>query len=606
MKGKFLVILFCGMALWSMSQEFEHPLSRIEMKRNDAKTGNRILLELPFFDDFSYGRSATQWPATDRWINSGAYVSNQMPIEPLTLGAAVLDGLNADGIPYDFTDQYAQGPADTLTSQPLNLDGKDSLDNVYLFFYYQAAGWGNMPDDIDSLYIDFYSPLTQNWTHVKSLVSDNTTEWKRCDVHIKYDQYLMSGFQFRFRNDATLSGAYDQWNLDYVNVQEGMDTANYQFNEVAMQYTPSGILNNGYTTMPWKHFIAEPTVYLTDTLRAYERNLGPTENIVTGYSLTVNGSKQVFNTQNLNTFNNDYREIETKLLWNNAAIANAALSDSLVNVEVCTFINQADPHLENDTACVAVTFSNYYAYDDGGAERSWTVQGAGSQVAMKFYNYADDTLVGIAVNWIPYGVDHSDQNFFLRVWSDNGGVPGDVISDNYNYQSPAYDDQGYTQFHFHAFDVPLALPTGTYYVGWVQSDPQTYDVGNDKNTNNNPAKLFYSLGSGQSWEQSQVVGSVMIRPYLKAGEKQVWDNVQEHAMEQGVLFPNPAYNNIQIQTRFFNGFRWKIMDGQGQLIQSGKSFQSTEHWDISAFNAGLYIIWIEADGQTQTYRWIKQ
>jgi hypothetical protein len=82
--------------------------------------------------------------------------------------------------------------------------------------------------------------------------------------------------------------------------------------------------------------------------------------------------------------------------------------------------------------------------------------------------------------------------------------------------------------------------------------------------------------------------------------------VQEHAMEQGVLFPNPAYNNIQIQTRFFNGFRWKIMDGQGQLIQSGKSFQSTEHWDISTFNAGLYIVWIEADGQTQTYRWIKQ
>jgi hypothetical protein len=605
MKQIFLLVLFFACASGMQAQELERPLSRVPFK-SSAQMGYRTLLEIPFFDDFSSGRGIIHSPQSNRWINSGVYTSHQMPITPLTLGVAVFDGLNAQGMPYDFTDEFAQGAADTLTSMPLNLAALDSVDNVYLFFYLQAAGNGNMPDDVDSMYIDFYSPITGEWSQVKSISSDNTTNWNRHDIHIKQAQYLQSGFSFRFRNDATLSGAYDQWNLDYVNVQEGVDTANYQFNEVAMQFTPSNLLVNGYTAMPWRHFAVSPEIYLADSLKAFEQNLGPTENIVTGYSIAVDGNKQVFNTQNLNTFNNDFRQITATMLWDNSAILGASALDSLVSVDVCTFINQADPHLENDTACYTMELANFYAYDDGGAERSWTVQGAGASVAMKFYNHEADTLVGIAVNWIPYGLNHEDQNFFLRVWNDDGGQPGDVISENFNYQSPAYDTDGYTQFHFHALDASLALPAGTYYVGWVQSDPETYDVGNDKNTNNNPAKLFYSLGSGQSWLQSETTGSVMIRPYMKAGEDEVWEGVEEGNNEPFVLFPNPTSDNIQLQNLGGQNVTWKMWSSTGMLLDQGFSRDEMIHWDVEQYPSGLYFISIESARGHQTLRWVKQ
>jgi hypothetical protein len=342
--------------------------------------------------------------------------------------------------------------------------------------------------------------------------------------------------------------------------------------------------------MPWRHFAVSPEIYLADSLKAFEQNLGPTENIVTGYSIAVDGNKQVFNTQNLNTFNNDFRQITATMLWDNSAILGASALDSLVSVDVCTFINQADPHLENDTACYTMELANFYAYDDGGAERSWTVQGAGASVAMKFYNHEADTLVGIAVNWIPYGLNHEDQNFFLRVWNDDGGQPGDVISENFNYQSPAYDTDGYTQFHFHALDASLALPAGTYYVGWVQSDPETYDVGNDKNTNNNPAKLFYSLGAGQSWLQSETTGSVMIRPYMKAGEDEVWEGVEEGNNEPFVLFPNPTSDNIQLQNIGGQNVTWKMWSSTGMLLDQGFSRDEMIHWDVEQSRSGLYFI----------------
>ena len=605
MKQLFWILCTFTFALHSQAQEKESPLTKMQPVGGHAK-GLKTLLEIPFFDDFAAGRAVVSVPDAGRWVNAGVYTSAQMPIAPLTLGAAIFDGLNSEGMPYDFSDPFAQGAADTLTSMPLNLAGLDSADKVYLFFYLQAAGHGNMPDDVDSMYVDFFSPITGEWDQVLAISSDNTTSWIRHDVHIKQAQFLQSGFAFRFRNDATLSGAYDQWNLDYVNVQEGVDTANYQFNEVAMQFTPSNILNNGYTAMPWKHFVVSPEIHLADSLKAFEQNLGPTENIVTGYSISVDGNKSVFNTQNLNTFNNDFRAITATMLWNNTSILNANAQDSVVNVEVCTFINQADPHLENDTACYTLQLANYYAYDDGGAERSWTVQGAGASVAMKFYNHEADTLMGIAVNWIPYGSDESNQNFFLRVWNDDGGLPGDVISENFNYQSPAYDTDGYTQFHYHALDQPLALPAGTFYVGWVQSDPGTYDVGNDKNTNNNPAKLFYALGSGQQWIQSETTGSLLLRPYMKAGEDQVWEGVEHAAFASRVLYPNPANDVLYLTNEGQGQLQWKMWSSAGTCINQGVSNASALQWEVQDLPAGLYFLTIESPAGVETLRWIKQ
>jgi hypothetical protein len=287
-------------------------------------------------------------------------------------------------------------------------------------------------------------------------------------------------------------------------------------------------------------------------------------------------------------------------------LQNPLLSDTTVNVEVCTFINPTDAHLENDTACYSIEMSNYYAYDDGSAERSWTVQGAGSQVALKFYNYSADTLMGLAVNWLPYGIDHSAQTFFLKVWSDNAGVPGSLISENFNYQYPQYTDSvGYDSFTFHELDNPLVLGVGTYYVGWVQSDAPTYDLGNDKNTNNNPAKLFYSLGVDQPWQASQVTGSVMIRPVLRSGKQQIWNGIDEgdSTQEWGSAYPNPALDCVHFDAPGSCAF--EVFDITGQLVHKGSSFNRHVVIDVNAWSQGLYFIKALSQGQQHVFRFSK-
>jgi hypothetical protein len=250
--------------------------------------------------------------------------------------------------------------------------------------------------------------------------------------------------------------------------------------------------------------------------------------------------------------------------------------------------------------------SNYYAYDDGSAERSWTVQGAGSQVALKFFNYTEDTLMGLAVNWLPYGVNHSNQTFFLKVWSDNAGAPGSLISENFNYQYPQYTDSvGYDSFTFHELDNPLVLGVGTYYVGWVQSDAPTYDVGNDKNSNNNPAKLFYSLGVDQPWQASQVTGSVMIRPVLRSGKQQIWNGIDggDSTQEWGLAYPNPALDCIQFDAP--GSCEFEVFDVTGQLVHKGSSLNSHVVIDVNAWPQGLYFIKALSKGQQHVFRFSK-
>jgi hypothetical protein len=605
---RFLLLVFAFFFMSPLSaQEHEGALRRNSVPLTQKKKGGhrKDLLTLPFFDDFAQHRAVGDYPNSMLWQDSSAYINNHFATAPLTLGVATLDGLNAWGEPYDFTDQYAQGPADTLTSQPIQLAGLDSTDQVFLMFHYQAGGWGNMPDEEDSLYVDFYSPLTNNWKKVWSVSSDNTTDFKQQFLSIKTDNYLMTGFQFRFRNDATLSGSFDQWNIDYVVLDQGIDTANYIFDEVAMQYVPSNLLKNGFTSMPWTHFKEAPLSYLADSLFAYERNLGATQNIATRYSIRAEGQFFQVPTPFVDPSGNANQELVVPFEYNGNVLDNALLNDSMVVADICTYINPTDAHLENDTSCYQLTLSNYYAYDDGTAERSWTVQAPGAKVALKFNSVKADTLLGLGIYWIPYGVDHQNQTFFLRAWAEGGGEPGAVLSESFNYQYPDYHDTIAHQFSYYAYDEPIALNSGSFYVGWVQSDPQTYDVGNDKNTNQNPAHLFYALGSDQPWTASSVQGSVMVRPVFKSGLAQPWIGVANNKESSDVyIYPNPVHDQLNVKaSSIIQDF--DVIDMQGRGMMTGKLGAFTSSISTNHLPSGMYMLRLYTTQGVVVKRFIK-
>ena len=187
-----LSLLFTCAFLSSFSQETETVI-RFDAQRNaraqqeliwkqqGETRGGTASLTLPFFDDFSRYSLPTNDPGVmanwQRWTDTCAFINTGFPIAPPTIGVASLDGLRADGYPYNFADEFSYGSADTLTSLPIDLSGLSAADQVFLSFFYEGGGLGNSPDAGDSLIVEFYSPFgagqwTQVWTSPEVFQTD--------------------------------------------------------------------------------------------------------------------------------------------------------------------------------------------------------------------------------------------------------------------------------------------------------------------------------------------------------------------------------------------------------------------------------------------------
>ena len=96
-------------------------------------TAQQDTLELPFFDDFSY---LSDVPADSLWVTHGATICYDLPNNPPSTGALLLDALNGKGVFYANARYGTTTAADTVESQPINLDypGEKS---IWLSFYYQ-------------------------------------------------------------------------------------------------------------------------------------------------------------------------------------------------------------------------------------------------------------------------------------------------------------------------------------------------------------------------------------------------------------------------------------------------------------------------------------
>lgn len=117
---KFLyVILFVCVSNVVFSQT-EHviflPNEKVHLKSEETNS-NSSLIELPFFDDFSYPFAV---PNSNYWFDDNAFVNKSFGKNTITIGVVTLDALDDKGNLYS---QVSSNPsvADYLTSQPINL-----------------------------------------------------------------------------------------------------------------------------------------------------------------------------------------------------------------------------------------------------------------------------------------------------------------------------------------------------------------------------------------------------------------------------------------------------------------------------------------------------
>jgi len=177
------------------------------------------------------------------------------------------------------------------------------------------------------------------------------------------------------------------------------------------------------------------------------------------------------------------------------------------------------------------------------------------------------------------------------VWDNNNGVPGNIL---YTRESVTVA-QGSVINGFYTYTIPEGLLiNGTFYVGWRQRSESFLNVGYDVNTPNAGKQLYWLNGE---WRQSEVPGSIMIRPVV--GGPLLITSINDTHIKNTILkyiWPNPARDFINIDQGDSNllGTSYiTISDLNGrQLID----IPFTERVDVSSLHEGMYILVITTNG----------
>jgi hypothetical protein len=570
-------------------------------------------LSLPFFDDFSTpsmpGVGFEGFEAYQRWEEGSARITTTYSLNAPTIGCATLDGLDRTGYPYNFVEVNTPDWADTLTSLPIALNGYFPQSNIHLMFYVQGGGRGNAPEPgQDELVLEFKSQddVTGEviWTEVWSTDSVSTDAFERVFVPVDEFQWLDNAFQFRFRNWGALAGNVDLWHLDYILLDDQIDPLTFEVqSEVAI-------------VEPCQHFFASVHTHAMEPLHAQSCLLhaGQLGDGTTEFEPISGGQhrKRVFHciqrrgSDLSKSFPKHQRPARGSVHYahlpgqqsprrglrfrygvsDTTAVFDVAVWQSSIGLLHTEKVGVPD----NDSITFQQVFDIDFAYDDGTAEKAYALTAAGGKLAMRYALEVPDTLLGLAIHFTPYYNNADDETFLLRAWADSSGLPGEELGENYQFHTPEYFTDGFDIFAYYSYDDPIAVE-GTIHVGLVQGSEAMLNFGLDKNTNANAGQLHYQLGVGGAWLNSDIQGTVMIRPVLRAGMADSWVTVNE-GQEPGAfqVFPNPVTQG-ELNIQVVSAANWTLYDATGRVAQQGAWTQPGLHTiNLTAAPRGTYIL----------------
>lgn len=529
------------------------------------------------------------------WIDNYAYLNSTLPINPITIGVASFDGLNENGYPYDWTSLNAVGKADVLTSKPIDLSGLTAADSIYFSFFYEEGGLGEAPDQFDSLTLEFWSPATSTWYSIwRASGGNSTTSFHNVHLNVSSPIYFEKGFQFRFTSYGSLTGSIDHWHVDYVILDKYRAFDDKVMNDWAFQYPAPSLLNQ-YTSMPWPHYQLVPysSMKTSTSITTYNSSnsaklIDPSDMQVSYQGTLIDNipySNTSGNVPAQSSFNMDY-SIPTSFWFDTSMADTCATFDLRYTLATPTTPERLKV---NDTIYEQQYFCNYYAYDDGTAEAAYGLVTGGALLAYQFTlpSGLTDTIRAIQMHFESSVNNASGDPFFIQIWDDAGGQPGNIIftTDDANLPityTPQYNI-GVNGFTEYVLPQKVAL-SGIFYVGWKQTSANRLNIGFDKNLNNH-TKIFYDLGNG--WSNSSFQGSLMIRPVFVSDRDALFAglNRTEKIIDFNV-FPNPVTNQLNIESNQ-EIYSIEILDLSGRLLFTNHSQRSI---DVSGLSSGVYLV----------------
>ncbi|WP_456462481.1 T9SS type A sorting domain-containing protein [Reichenbachiella sp.] len=572
-------------------------------------TTTRDTVNLPFWDDFSFSKTAadsTLWES-----NTGAVINGTLGKVAPTVNVASFDGNDLFGNPHN-PGGVGSDTVDVLTSQPIDLEAvkPDKRDSVWLSFYWQMEGLGEVPEQRDFLMLQFLDKKG-SWNEELTLlgVADNRFDsFMKESIQINHDDYFHSGFQFRFVSVGNSLGPYDAWHIDYVYLNQDRSPINESLVDRAVTEVPTPIFSE-YTMIPYDLLFDFPdTIYheISFDFATLENKVHPVEfeYILTNYdypntdsaafnatlfylndtddnfSLPANGR----NTNFIPALNDSYflgydsLFIETELIFSSTTDGYFIKSiDGPEGAEVITYLTDDEYNYRlNDTVRSYFEIHETLAYDDGSAEYAAGLNKNRSQLAIYFNIPSADTITYIDIYFPQLNPSSSGEEILLSVLKDLSGEPSSVLREQ---TCIIPGGAQLNQFDRFVLDAPVIV-SGEFYIGFQQFTNDYIGIGLDNNSLLGTQKIF--VNTEDEWEPNlKVEGIIMIRPVF-ADSDYVVTSVDEQKPEIAI-YPNPANEKLTLQGDFDY---YELMDLSGKTLMMDRSRELL----ISNVQNGIYFL----------------
>ncbi len=651
MKISIFTLIFSMLFQWISAQErlsglvVNPGVKNSHFNQQKLKSTQQVMT-LPFFDDFS--DTDGFFPKESHWTDNYVFINNDYSVNPPTVGVATFDAIDNFGGIYGQASPFPFG-ADTLTSVEIRLDTifttttprKINIsDSLYFSFYYQPQGLGNTPAAGDSLVLEFLSPdegriviipadtvvtgtdtlyypadtiVYETWITVWSSSGQTLSsfynignKWfQQVLIHVKDSaRFYKPDFRFRFRNYASLADATlpdwqsngDQWNVDYIYLNIDRSANDQTHPDVAFASKAPNMLSR-YTSMPYDQYRKQFVTEMAKNINLNITNLGAISyNASYRYEVTDKANRLIHTYSGGNYFVPPYATngyVTEPKFANPPVDFQYPINETEPVFFTITHILNTEANLgrrSNDTIQYRQIFSNYLAYDDGTAEAGYGITPSGAEVAYRFKINQNDSLYGVNMFFNQTLSQGNIHSFYLNVWNDYFGEPGDLVYSRFGYQ-PVIEDS-LNKFFYYELDSAIFLEPGrfpglTFYVGWTQVNDNVLNMGYDKNNNASSNILFRTTNA---WNTSLYNGALMIRPVI--GQENPLSLPEKSTINEFTIYPNPARGSkVKIKTKFSTSINSNysvfISTADGRVIYESPL---SDEMDINNLPNGLYFI----------------
>lgn len=620
-------MLFTTFQLTAFAQLIVKPIGKYgsDSRASTNARSNQIqvvkdTIQLPFWDDFS--RSIVDADTTFWQISEDVLINSTLGINPPTLNVATFDGINSIGQPHNIQEEIV-GPTDSLISQPIDLSLviPEKRNSVLLSFFWQMQGFGEQPDEDDSLRLQLLNSDTvwvSKWMQIggEENVSDS---FQKVYIEItEEEKFFHKGFQMKFQAFGKTTGAFDTWHIDYIYLNQDRTMDDESIFDHSISTQPLSIFST-YTAIPYDQLFAFPDTImspLTFDVATQDNTVAqgvlvfytvkdiiadkvliedltqntiiplniPPENKKRDEMITqVNLSQADFNTET------DSLEIEIELSYQSD---DSYIIESIDGNDTTFHIDESYNYRVNDTIRRTYIIHETLAYDDGVAEFSAGLNQKNGQLVMEYVIAERDTITHVDLYFPRIKPAASGEIIELLIMSK---LDDDLNSILAKQPTTVMHNDSINHFVRYKFETPIIV-SDTFYIGFEQNTNEFVGVGLDKN---NPQGSRIYFKTQDTWERnSKVEGSLMMRPIFgKTEEAQIVTSLTG-GLESIVIYPNPADNFVQIKGTYDHAKLYTISGVEVTILVENGSFST------ASLGNGIYILRTSADNMTQSHKLI--